>query len=205
MAAPVLTAQQEAFCRAYLAGSTITAAAKGAGYSARSASVSGSRLLKRAKVRDYLAAAKAATRTEAAIDLEAARRLCSEIATDPQERSMVRLAAVSLLARLSNWDQVPPPEVTRLRTEVVLCCGPGPEAAEDHVQERVQEASGSDRDQDRPEPPPRLLEASPRVLEASGTDAARGTGRTVATVTPDDRRRRPRITCASRPARTMDY
>lgn len=201
MAAPVLDARQEAFCKAYLAGNSITGSAIAAGYSRRSASVSGSRLLKRAKVRDYLAAAKAATRTEAAIDLEAARRLCSEIATDLQERSMVRLAAVSLLSRLSNWDLLPPPEVQHLRTEIAFVSVPDQEAPPG----AVQEAHGSDRAIDPPDRSPRLLEASLPVLEASEADPAHGSGLAVATAPRDPPRRWPRISPASRRSTRLDF
>ncbi|MBQ6606491.1 MAG: terminase small subunit [Firmicutes bacterium] len=94
--------RQRRFCELYAAGPNASEAARGAGYSEKTARAQGARLLTNADIVDYiqqlqeaLAAARVATITQA-------KAFWSDIMNDPSSRTADRLKASELLARAAG-------------------------------------------------------------------------------------------------------
>jgi phage terminase small subunit len=103
-----LSAKQEAFCRFYCAnGGNASAAAKQAGYSARSAEMTGSRLMRNDKVRAFIESLKKPLHDALAINAAWVRERLKE-ESDPRERRDTthsgRIKALELIGKdIGMW------------------------------------------------------------------------------------------------------
>jgi len=190
-----MTAREEAFCREYLSGATVTASAITAGYAPRSAASQGSRLLKRAKIQGFLNTARAAARDQGCLSLETARRIASAIALDPRQRAMPRLAAIQVLSRLCNWDSPPPAPGERTIVQVVFSDG-----SETDILDTAPDGPGGLEGATRPVDP---STASPPLPEASQASPVPPASILDSIASPSTLRPRSTIPLLTRPARRV--
>lgn len=102
-----LTEQEERFVRAYVLGKpgvagNGTRAAQAAGYSVRSSTMQGSRLIRRANVQRAIQALKLQRVTKEVADARTRDLVASAILLNPREESYVRLLAIKELNKVDG-------------------------------------------------------------------------------------------------------
>jgi len=102
-----MNAKQLEFARNYLLSGDGTDAAKRAGYSEHSASVTASKLLNHAGVKAYLATQQTKAEKKFAVTVEEKMEVLWDIANkDSEEKASDRIAAINVLNRMQGHEQV---------------------------------------------------------------------------------------------------
>lgn len=97
-----MTEKQRRFAEAYARDPNATAAAVAAGYSIRSAYSTGQRLLKNAKVREYLRTLLEPERESSIASAEDVRRFWTQIMNDDGQKTSDRLKASEFIAKAAG-------------------------------------------------------------------------------------------------------
>ena len=87
------------FAELYASCTNATEAAKGAGYSEKTAGSQGQRLLKKVEIANYIADLQEQAQSERIADVEQVREFWSRIMRDPNEKTANRLKASEMLAK----------------------------------------------------------------------------------------------------------
>lgn len=87
------------FAEFYASCANATEAAKGAGYSEKTAGSQGQRLLKNVEISNYIADLQKQAQSERIADVEQVREFWSRIMRDPNEKTANRLKASEMLAK----------------------------------------------------------------------------------------------------------
>lgn len=94
-----MTEKHRRFAELYVSCANATEAAKGAGYSEKTAGSQGQRLLKNVEISNYIADLQEQAQSERIANVEQVREFWSRIMRDPNEKTANRLKASEMLAK----------------------------------------------------------------------------------------------------------